>query len=266
MIDGNMNLATTTTTTTIATAVLLVCISGCSAIVSLFIPFLPLQSLSFNSLSESEQQSWARIFVVCLSVGSLFASLAIGLSMKHVGINTCIAIVLVLGELHSAIWLFLRESKVGRMLGFIVFILFRQSITPVYVASLSQKLGFKYYGLLSAIGHVLSGVSLMALARGIGCIQELDDTLEGYRNANWDNWHLVQCLVMAGLLVVPMLDYMLNSNRQRRARQWWIQGDSSVKSATSFLSASYGALPAILEREDSDDEDEEDDALIGRQV
>jgi hypothetical protein len=106
---------------------------------------------------------------------------------------------------------------------FVCYAVFRAFLFPYFFASLSKKMGFRYFGILSGLPFFVSGlcqfaiVPLAMLVEG-SCHEyydangELvtDDCSEG----NWTLIHAVQIASLVGLLLIPFLDSLAERNEQ----------------------------------------------------
>ena len=101
------------------------------------------------------------------------------------------------------------------IISFCLYTLFRAFLYPVFIASLTSRLGFKYFGVLLGIGFAVSGLFQLLMAP----LNDLvagdchliaspdpsggDDCFEGL----WISLHLLQLSSLLGLMVVPYLDH-----------------------------------------------------------
>lgn len=111
--------------------------------------------------------------------------------------------------------LFFDQHQSMMVVSFCLYTLFRAFLYPVFIASLTSRLGFKYFGVLLGIGFAISGLFqlLMAplndfVAGDCHLIESpdpsgADDCFEGL----WISLHLLQLSALLGLMVVPFLDH-----------------------------------------------------------
>ena len=214
----------------------------------------------FAEFPPSEQHELARLFTVTMSLG-VTASLTVGWLMDRIGVEACTVLTLVLGELHLIVLTLLSDHRSWMIVGFWVYIFFRQFLFPVFIASITSRLGFKYFGLLTGIGFALSGVcqafmsSLMDVVAGNchdGSVQE--DCHHGY----WKKLHIVEFLLLGILMLAPFIDYLDRSTREKRAKKWFYANeasenpDASRHSTVSSIGGGYGSLAPIQENQQLD--------------
>jgi hypothetical protein len=170
--------------------------------------------------------------------------------MDRTGLETCTALTLVMGSLQSLILSLFSDKSYMMILGFVMYSLFRQFLFPVFIASLSAKMGFKYYGILSGIGFALSGVSQMYMSTVVeaidgSCHHILLDGDEPCTKGSWKVLHMIQCSVLLLLLGIPAYDRWWNVQSKPRLQK---RGDLSKQQATES-GQSYGALEGIVDED-----------------
>lgn len=105
----------------------------------------------------------------------------------------------------------------GLMMGsFVCYAAFRAFLFPYFFASLSKKLGFRFFGLLSGISFCASGVCQLAIAPISAlfdgeCHHINDNTFEEYHEelcdqGKWKLLHITQLVNFLLLLSIPYLD------------------------------------------------------------
>lgn len=208
---------------------------------------------------ETEQQHvLARHLTIIMSMG-VGASILVGWLMDSVGLETSTVVTLVLGQIHLLILVLLSDHTFWMVVGFVFYTLFRQFLFPVYIASLTTRLGFKYFGLLNGIGFALSGIAQLFMARLVKFVQgdchELSMSEEtDCETGHWHSLHMLSYLILGTLIISPILEYLQKTSHEKRARRWWTLGagtklaDVSRHSRAS-TSTTYGALQSIAEDE-----------------
>lgn len=180
-------------------------------------------------------------FSFVLSFGIL-GSFVAGRLMDIVGLETCALVTLSLGILHVATLLLLRNELVMR-LGFVIYTLFRAFLFPVFIASLSSKLGFKYFGILRGIGFAASGViqlGIAPLARAVqGTCHLNDELVDGCSVGNWKVLHVIQIIIFVLLGIIPIWDHRVLTQRQELIMER-VQSQTSLGSSSS--GTSYGSI------------------------
>jgi hypothetical protein len=168
--------------------------------------------------------------------------------MDRTGLETCTALTLVMGSSQSLILTLFSDKSYMMILGFVMYSFFRQFLFPVFVASLSAKMGFKYYGILSGIGFALSGLSQLYIATVVeaiegSCHEYILDDEEPCTQGSWKVLHIIQCIVLLLLLSIPAYDRWWNVQSEQRLRK---TVDLTNQQHTES-SQSYGALEGIVE-------------------
>jgi MFS family permease len=178
----------------------------------------------------------------------ILGSIFIGWLMDRTGLETCTALTLVMGSSQSLILTLFSDKSYMMILGFVMYSFFRQFLFPVFVASLSAKMGFKYYGILSGIGFALSGLSQLYIATVVEAIEGscheciLDDE-EPCTQGSWKVLHMIQCIVLLLLLGIPAYDRWWNVQSEPRLRKR-VDLTNQQHAESSQL---YGALEGIVE-------------------
>lgn len=175
-----------------------------------------------------------------MSMG-LFASVVVGWLIDEIGLEICTAMTLVLGQLQMILLLLFGDNRNFLVASFWVYTMFRQFLYPVYIASLTSNLGFKYFGVLLGIGFAVAGCAqllqtpLLELVKGdCHAFETSTDEFEsGYEcgSGYWRVLHFLQFSVLGCLLLVPVQDY-----------RYKILRESTIKEILSKqpVSCSYG--------------------------
>ena len=216
------------------------------------------QLADMRMFSNQQQRQLANTFTLIMSCGTP-VSFASGWLMDLVGLEACTACMLLAGVLQMLIILLFGEypySQQIMVLGFVCYTLFRNSTFPIFIASVSHNLGFKYFGLLSGIGYALSGVTQLFMVDLIHLVQGDCHLLSSSSSSSsisdekkqeecdsgaWWQLHIVQlsCLCVLGL--VPVWDY-----RARIARQQLERERALTPVLLSTKSSPYGSLDDSL--------------------
>lgn len=180
-----------------------------------YVASLPTELADLNDFSMDRQHLMARTFTLISSFGILAAFL-IGWLMDRVGLVAITILTILIGQLHLIMITFLSNRPVPMKVGFVFYTLFRQFLFPLYIASLSARLGFKYFGILNGLGFAASGVtqlfitSLVRVVSGTCHVQPVD----GCSYGSWKELHLFQLILMLALLTIPIMDANV-SNRDK---------------------------------------------------
>ena len=207
-------------------------------------PDVPSSKLAdFQDFSLPEQRQLARIFTLFMSAG-VFASVLVGSIMDHAGLELATSLTLLLGILHIVVLSLLGDRFMWMIFGFFLYVMFRQFLFPLFIASLMHHLGYKFFGLLSGTGFFLSGISQIFMASLANAIQgDCHDLIylkqygtgEDCDGGMWAQLHMREIAVLVLLFLVPMLD-----RRERREHEEEVEKVIRARSSWHNLSL-YGA-------------------------
>lgn len=127
------------------------------------------------------------------------------------------------------------------VLSFCSYAVYRAFLFPYFFASLSKKIGFKYFGILSGIAFSVSGISQLVispLATYVeGDCHELDDQIDDTcSEGSWDMIHYFQIMCLVVLLLVPIIDNYVDNKKTK-----------ALKKLLSMQSSSYGSVNEVTE-------------------
>jgi hypothetical protein len=139
----------------------------------------------------------------------------VGILIDNLGVEICTSMSLVFGQLQMVIVLFWEKRQSMMAVSFCLYTLFRAFLYPVFIASLTSRLGFKYFGLLLGIGFAVSGLFQLLMAPLNNFVAgdcHLKDSADPSGEDNcfnglWVSLHLLQLSALLGLMIVPYLDY-----------------------------------------------------------
>ena len=180
-----------------------------------YVASLPTELADLNHFSPEAQHGIARTFTLISSIGVLAAFL-IGWLMDHAGLVTCTTLTIVMGQLHMLIIIFCNDKPIAMVVGFFVYTLFRQFLFPVYIACLSSRLGFKYFGILNGLGFAVSGVTQLFISALVRTVKGTCyiAAVEGCYQGSWKELHIAQLCLLSALMAVPITDaYLANRSR-----------------------------------------------------
>lgn len=208
--------------------------------------------------SIDTQHDLSRSFTLIMSCG-LVASILVGWLMDRVGLEACTIVTLLLGQA-SLLLRVVGHSYPIMMVGYVCYTLFRQFLFPVFIACLTARLGFKYFGILSGLGFALSGIaqifmaSLVRMLAGDCHLQE--DSIYATvpcHHGRWTSFHLLQISLLALLTLIPIMTWRDNAKQQHRqsfaiskAAEACASPDTSLDSASSHSTASLPPPPSGL--------------------
>jgi hypothetical protein len=180
-----------------------------------------------------------------MATGAL-AALVIGWLMDSTSLEICTAVTIVLGMAHLLVLSSAGSSLSWMIASFMIYVLFRQFLFPVFIASLTANLGFKYFGLLSGIGFAVSGIVQLLMADLVMLVQgtchrhlgSADYMTIQCSEGTWDALHFVQISLLGALLCVPYLDYRSKIRYDARVQKSILMKISRPPSQTSVATSS----------------------------
>lgn len=214
----------------------------------------------FQDFTNQEQNELARIFTLVMA-GGVVASFLVGWLMDRIGLEICAVLTLAFGMCHMVVLTYFADDRVYMILGFVVYVMFRQFLFPVYFASLTARLGFKYFGLLNGIGFAVSGVMQVFMATIVQIVQgtchmlPTDDVSSDCDKGHWVQLHYFEFILLGILLLVPYFDQREKLRQDERIEEKRLVKQSwrnlKLQQLGSFSSAAtpnnYGALPPTHE-------------------
>jgi len=181
-------------------------------------------------------------------------SFLVGWLMDRVGQVVCIVSTLVLGQLQLIILAFLGDNEPWMVFSFGLYVLFRALLFPVYIAGVTDRLGFKYFGLLSGIGFALSGFSQIYMASLVLAVQgdchrmvslDTTDPASNCSTGYWKELHFCEVALLGVLLLAPFFEHL---DRTQCARQ--LEEAAGRSTSSTPTTAGYGSLTAVDESEE----------------
>lgn len=162
--------------------------------------------------SGQTQHDLSKDFTFIMS-GGLIGSILVGSLLDRMGLETCTIVTLLLGQTSLVLRIVSRTYSVT-LIGFVLYTLFRQFLFPVFIACLTARLGFKYFGILSGIGFALSGIvqvfmaSLVHLLAGDCHMQQQspEESMVACHDGRWTEFHSFQIVLLGVLIIIPVMD------------------------------------------------------------
>jgi hypothetical protein len=173
----------------------------------------------------AQQHSLSQQFTVFMSLGILYAVL-VGWLMDRAGLEVCTFITLLLGQISSLLMLLASSSSLTTeqqaytlmVISFVVYSLFRAFLFPVFLAYITARLGFKYFGILSGIAFAASGVAQCFMANLVALVHDHIQP-DNYDDGRWRLFHGIQIGVLAIMMVIPIADHRDIQRRQAQMEQ-----------------------------------------------
>ena len=195
-----------------------------------------------------EQHTLSQQFTWLLSLGMPYAVL-VGWLMDRTGLEICTLLTLILGQVSTLLMVVASFSGLHTtgyaypiaVLGFALYSLYRQFLFPVFLAYITARLGFKYFGILSGIGFALSGVAQCFMASLAEVIHH-----GGQGESWWTTFHVLQIVVMAALMVVPVADHREIQRREEemeRVLGQLSEGKNPPSTASTPTTAASSSTP-----------------------
>jgi len=193
-----------------------------------------------------------------MSMG-VFASFLVGWLMDRIGQVVCIALTILLGTLQLSVLVLLGNYEFGMIASFVLYIFFRQFLFPVYIAGITDRLGYKFFGLLIGIGFALAGVSQIFMASLVLAVQgnchlmttsydttnPAIDCFSGY----WKQLHWTEVSLLAVLLVVPVFEHFDRAFQKSRVQEALLRGSFSNSSHSKIQ---YGSIQMSCDEHEQD--------------
>lgn len=172
--------------------------------------------------SSTVQHELAKTFTSIMSSG-VMASIFAGYLIDKFGVEVCTAMTFIFGQIQMIILLFFSKSHTMTVVSFFCYTMYRSFLYPVFIASLTSRLGFKYFGILLGIGFAIAGIVQLLMTPLNDAVQgdcHLDSqttaTTRTRTNTSndencfeglWISLHLLQLSVLLALMIIPYMDY-----------------------------------------------------------
>jgi len=173
----------------------------------------------FNQAKQHDLESWLGF----IDAGAIIFAPLSGYMLDSVGFGATAILTISLGVLQN-IFLLIAGTKQSIMVAsFVCYAVFRAFLFPYFFASLSKKIGFRYFGALSGIAFCTSGITQLAIAPLAlfveGSCHEVDSDnevdLANCTEGRWGQIHTIQILTLLALLLVPLVDICAEKQKSR---------------------------------------------------
>ena len=197
-----------------------------------------------QGIFDADMQHSLTRWLSFLDAGAIVAAPLSGFMLDSVGFAPTAVVTIALGILQHVCLLMAGSNSHVMIASFTAYAVFRAFLFPYFFASMSRRMGFRYFGFLSGISFCVSGFTQFGVASVAlmveGDCHEISDYLAeqdiGCNEGSWGIAHCVQIAILGLLLFVPLLDVRLE--QQRHAS--FLNEESS-----SFLpssSSDYGSI------------------------
>lgn len=212
-----------------------------------------------------EQHSLSQQFTWLLSLGMFYAVL-VGWLMDNIGLEICTLLTLLLGQVSTLLMLIAGffmsklDDYTTMIVGFCLYSLFRQFLFPVFLAYITARLGFKYFGILSGIGFALSGMAQWFMATLVQFVHHSGDSRW------WMGFHIFQISILAVLMIIPIVDHKEIQTRQAQMdlalEQWSLTRSNKSPPQSTSSTATTAANTSPLWRDHQRSRYSEYDSLL----
>jgi hypothetical protein len=151
-------------------------------------------------------------------------SFLVGWLLDCVGLEFCTALTLLFGQVQMLLIIFGSDKESWMILSFFAYTAFRAFMYPVFIGSLTSRLGFKFFGMLLGLGFALSGIcqllfpKMVDMAQGDCHLVTVDLSSEKCDHGKWQHTEILQFLVLGIMYIVPVLDQRDRVLREERIR------------------------------------------------
>jgi hypothetical protein len=183
-----------------------------------------------------------------LDAGAIIAAPLSGYLLESVGFSPTALITIALGIMQHFFLLIAGSNSTIMILSFASYAIYRAFLFPYFFASLSRRMGFRFFGFLSGISFCASGFTQFAVAPIALMVegdchqfdtgsQEADSCTEG----NWVIGHCMQIAVLTALMLIPFFD--TRADKLAKAKSSLLSGETESLSAHSSVPEDgYGAV------------------------
>jgi MFS family permease len=155
-----------------------------------------------------------------IDAGAIVCAPLSGYLLDSVGFIPTAFITISLGVLEMLLLLVAGDSEAIMIASFVCYAVFRAFLFPYFFASLSRKIGFRFFGMLTGIGFSLSGFSQLAIApvatlfEGT-CHEEDGLDTNSCDHGSWSLAHWAEIATLCLLLMIPIFDWLTESKKKK---------------------------------------------------
>ncbi|CAB9513172.1 Major Facilitator Superfamily [Seminavis robusta] len=187
-----------------------------------------------------------------LDAGAIVAAPLSGYLLDSVGFAPTAIITIALGVTQQVCLLIAGGNFVIMIFSFGTYAIYRAFLFPYFFATLSRKMGFRYFGFLSGISFCVSGLTQFTVAPVALVVEGDCHQIEGYvhieggvcEEGSWTAIHLVQIAFLLLLLLVPFFDIRSEQKDPKPIthHESTLSAFSKETIALSSRSIDYGAI------------------------
>jgi MFS family permease len=166
-----------------------------------------------NYFSSEQQHQLSSYLTIAMSWFGLFGSIFVGWLMDRIGLEWCTVTTLVLGQLHMLLLLLWGDSYWVMLVGFGIYTMFRQFLFPAFLATITARLGYKYFGILVGLAFTTCGGVQLIMPPLVHLVQgqchRLNENDDKFicSSGNWKQLHMAQLGLLGLLLFSPLFDF-----------------------------------------------------------
>jgi hypothetical protein len=176
-----------------------------------------------------------------IDAGAIIAAPLSGYLLESVGFPPTAFITIALGISQHFFLLIAGSNKYLMICSFAAYAVYRAFLFPYYFASLSRRMGFRFFGLLSGISFCTSGFTQFLVApvalRVEGDCHEFEIGSSEATLCTEGNWFLAHCMqifVLVLLMLIPVFD--IRGDKLTAAK------NASLLASSSTNGEGYGAV------------------------
>lgn len=201
--------------------------------------------LGDQGIYDPEDQHTLTRWLSFLDAGAIVAAPLSGYLLDSVGFAPTAVITISLGVVQQVCLLTAGANSGIMIFSFGTYAIYRAFLFPYFFASLSRKMGFRFFGFLSGISFCVSGFTQFTVAPVASLVEGDCHEIEGYMQGegdsvcdegNWATIHLIQIANLVLLLLVPLLDIRSDQKENEKILE------SEETAQLSSHSAEYGAI------------------------
>ena len=132
--------------------------------------------------------------------------------LETVGFTQTAFFTITVGVLWIVTLMLAGASEFLMVASFVAYAIFRSFLFPYFFATLSRKMGFRFFGMLSGLAFCTSGLTQFAIAPIASIVEgdchEYDDPTmaAGCDSGSWKMVHFIQLANTLLLLIIPFFD------------------------------------------------------------